>query len=114
MDKNTMKNIVVLKDLPSNIIEEALIVFKDNAKVHKLQKIEKTKITKDVKTKNIEDYALKEAEIVIKEYISKIERKEYEIVDGNIKIKQKYKRLKYLTSFLGGFAILSIIVMLLK
>ena len=30
-----MKNMIVLKDLPSNLIEEAFVVLKENKKIHK-------------------------------------------------------------------------------
>ena len=45
MDTNTMKNMVILRNLPSNMIEEAYIVFKDNVKIHKLEKIENKKVS---------------------------------------------------------------------
>ena len=41
MESSNMKNMVVLKNLPSNIVDEAIIVLKTNKKVKKLQKIEK-------------------------------------------------------------------------
>ena len=33
MNINNMKNIVVLNNLPSNIVEEALVILKDNSKI---------------------------------------------------------------------------------
>lgn len=114
MDPNAMKNMVVLKNLPSNMVEEAFIVFKDNVKIHKLQKVEKNKIKeKDEKTKT-ESYMIKEAEMIVQDYISKIEKKEYELVNGNKKINEKYKRLKYLTIFLAIFSALSVCSILLR
>lgn len=114
MDPNAMKNMVVLKNLPSNMVEEAFIVFKDNVKIHKLQKVEKNKIKeKDEKT-NKEGYMIKEAEMIVQDYISKIEKKEYELVNGNKKINEKYKRLKYLTIFLAIFSALSVCSILLR
>ena len=41
METSNMKNMVVLKNLPSNLVEEAIIILKSNKKVKKLQKIEK-------------------------------------------------------------------------
>ena len=35
MDIKNMKNIIVLKDLPSNVVEEAFVILKDNVKIHK-------------------------------------------------------------------------------
>ena len=37
MEENKMKNLIVLKNLPSNIIEEAFIVLKDNKKVKNIE-----------------------------------------------------------------------------
>ena len=64
-----LKNIVVLKDLPSNLIEEALIVLKKNHKTVKLEttnnKIDSTK----------EDYIIKEAEMLINTCVNSNGRK---------------------------------------
>ena len=38
-----MKNMVILKNLPSNMVEEAFVVFKNNVKIHKTEKIENQK-----------------------------------------------------------------------
>ena len=43
MDTSSLKNIVVLKDLPSNIVEEAIVVLKENRKIQKLELIDKSK-----------------------------------------------------------------------
>lgn len=114
MDPNAMKNMVVLKNLPSNMVEEAFIVFKDNVKIHKLQKVEKNKIKEKDERTNKEGYMIKEAEMIVQDFISKIEKKEYELVNGNKKINEKYKRLKYLTIFLAIFSVLSVCSILLR
>ena len=44
METSNLKNMVVLKNLPSNIVDEAIIVLKANKKTKKLQKIENKKI----------------------------------------------------------------------
>ena len=36
MDTSNLKNIVVLKNLPSNLVEEEIVVLKKNKKLHKL------------------------------------------------------------------------------
>lgn len=66
-----MKNMVVLKNLPSNLIEEAFVVLKSN-------KLAKEIIYKDVNeknkmhsTNNKEDYIIKEAEMIVMNYINK-------------------------------------------
>lgn len=37
MDVSNMKNIIVLKNLPSNLVEEAIVVLKENKKVKRYQ-----------------------------------------------------------------------------
>ena len=119
MDSHSLKNMVILKDIPSNIVEEAFIVLKDNVKIHKIEKemVEKIKGYNNEKTEEkikSKDYMVKEAEMVVKDYISKIERKEYELINGNKKLNVKYKRLKALTIFLTCFSMLSIWLAFLK
>lgn len=114
MDEKTMKNMIILRDLPSNMVEEAFIVFKDNVKIHKKQKIDKNKASdKEEKVKS-KEYMIKEAEMIVQDYISKIEKKDYEIGNSNKKINEKYKRLKALTIFLGMFSALSLFLILFK
>ena len=57
---------------------------------------------------------IKEAEMIVNDYISKIEKKEYELVNGNKNLKEKYKRLKSITIFLTVFSALSIFAILFK
>ena len=46
MEENNMKNIVVLKDLPSNLVDEAIVVFKQNVNVKNIyKKKENIKVT---------------------------------------------------------------------
>ncbi len=114
MDPNSMKNTIVLKNLPSNMIQEAYVVFKDNVKIHKIEKAKKNKkIISDEKAKP-KEYIVKEAEMVIKDYISKIEQKEYEIGYGSKKLKEKYKKLKALTIFFAVFSLLSTLSIIFK
>ena len=100
MDKIDMKNTIVLKDLPSNIIKEAYVVLKSNKDVKQIQKKEKNN---KKKSKNKQEYIVKEAEILVTDYISKIENK-----DKSINI--KYKRLKYYSFTISAFFIISLII----
>ena len=45
MENGKMKNILVLKDLPSNLVEEAIVILKSSKKVKKLERIEKNNKT---------------------------------------------------------------------
>lgn len=46
MNIGQMKNIVVLRDLPSNIVDEAIVILKNNTKVKKREIIENRKSKK--------------------------------------------------------------------
>ncbi len=53
MEENNMKNIVVLKDLPSNLVDEAIVIFKENVNIKNIdKKKENVKVTARRKTKN--------------------------------------------------------------
>ena len=41
MDTEKMKNMVVLRNLPSNIVDEAIVILKPNIKLKSLDKIER-------------------------------------------------------------------------
>lgn len=95
METSNLKNMVVLKNLPSNIVDEAIIILKANKKAKKLQKIEKNKnsIENENSTKD-KEYILKEAEMIVNNYISKIEKNENNSIIINKDTKEKYKKLK--------------------
>ncbi|MGN1301183.1 MAG: hypothetical protein ACI4U9_01455 [Clostridia bacterium] len=104
MNESKMKNMVVLKNLPSNIVEEAYVVLKPNKNYKNLQKQE------SVDERLSADYVVKEAEMVISNYLSKIEDKKV-IKNSEVeKIKKKYKKLKNASMILAGILILNIII----
>lgn len=109
MNTNNMKNIIVLKELPSNIVEEAIVILKENINIKNIdKKKENVKVTAKVGKRNT-DYIVKEAESVVANYISNLERpKQLEIT--NSKLKRKYKRIKGLTAFFAFVAFLGIVV----
>ncbi len=113
MDNLSMKNMVVLKDLPSNIVDEAIVIFKQNINLEKYKK-ESQENSKN-KTKTVagnSEFAVKEAENVIANYISEIERpKKLEQINKNLQI--KYNRIKTLSILLGVLAFLGVIVNLI-
>ena len=94
MQANSVKNIVVLKSLPSNIVEEAIIILKSNKYAKKLQIIEKNN-NKELEQaeSNGKEYIIKEAEALLSGYISKIENNRC-IERPNKSLKEKYKKLK--------------------
>ena len=136
MDTSNLKNIVVLKDLPSNLVEEAIIVLKENQKIQKLELVDQEKkckpieqlpkncVQKDEKNlkdnrnqkdnKNSKDYIFKEAQLLIADYISKIENKNRKESQSFKDLKKKCKKLKITNSILGvGFTISIILCFLL-
>jgi len=102
MRESNLKNIVVLKNLPSNFIEEAFVILKSNKAAMKLEKIEKNKKAETCNTsKKNKDYVLKEAEMVISNYISNIEN------PNTNKSDKKYIRLK-------NYAYISSVIMFIQ
>ncbi len=93
MEASNLKNMVVLKNLPSNIVDEAIIVLKTNKKAKKLQKIEKNNQL-DKEEKKDKDYILKEAEMLVNSYISKVEIKDIKKDNVSQKQKNRYEKLK--------------------
>ena len=90
MNKSNMKNVIILKNLPSNLIDEAIMVVKDKKKVKDINysdfikyKEENGIIQGDMKLEDLrkienikkEDrkYVIKEAEVVVTNYIRRIE-----------------------------------------
>jgi len=103
MDLNNIRNIVILKDLPSNIVDEAIVVLKNNELIKNRQLIEKGE-NKKVKNKN-KDYIVKEAENVIVNYISNIGKQKS---SQSIKeLENKYKQVKLISIILAGLIVLN-------
>ena len=90
MPNSNMKNIVVLKNLPSNLIDEAIVILKSNKNARKLQLVEKTAKFEFKEPNRNKDYIIKEAENVIANYISKIEKNKLTKKSNNIE--NKYKK----------------------
>lgn len=108
MSQGNLKNMVVLKNLPSNIVEEAIVILKSNKKVKQVEKIEKTKLKKNSDNKNKEkDYIIKEAEMLVSNYISSIEQKKKDRNINNKKLNQKYIKVR-------NYAFLASLVILLE
>ena len=92
MESSDMKNMVVLKNLPSNMVEEAIIIFKETQKVRQKELIDKSKkINSSESQSKSREYILKEAEMLVTDYINKIENKKTEKTRD---IVCKYNKLK--------------------
>lgn len=91
MQINKLNNIIFLKDLESNIIEEAFVVLKEKVKINDIKENCKLKEKNEV---NI----LKEAEILIN---SKLDENNIEFEKFKLKtLEKKYKRIKIINILL--------------
>lgn len=93
MEKGQMKNIVVLKNLPSNLVDEAIVILKPNKMAKKLEYIDKKENVKSsVNPSNEKDYIIREVESVVSNYINSINEKES--LHKKSLINRRYKTLK--------------------
>ena len=124
MSKDT-RNIIILKNLPSNLIDEAIIVVKDKKKLKEFNYADmlnckenngiiqgeiKNDIIRKIESmrKEQKNYIVKEAEVVVNSYIQKIEENlAYKKTD---KIKKSYKKLKKLNFALIITTLISILL----
>ena len=90
-EKEKMDNIILLKNLPSNLVEEAIVVLKEN---HKLPAAERKYVVENrkVKEEKQENYIIKEAEMLVMDYIQKLENRKQK--RENMDWLQKYKQVK--------------------
>lgn len=111
MNTGNLKNIVVLKDLPSNLVEEAIVVLKENQKIPKLEPASKDKKENesDMK-KNSKDYIVKEAQMLIADYISRVENKNKKENQSIQKLNKKCKWLKSVNQVLMVSLAISILI----
>ena len=116
MDISNMKNMVILKNLPSNIVDEAIVILKSNQKINKPQfietKLNNSKINNKSKD-NTNDYIVSEAEMLISNYITNLEKPK-EINTSTKELKQKYAKMKTLSILLGIVTIIQIILNFIK
>jgi len=92
METSKMKNMVVLKNLPSNMIEEAIVIFKENSKIKAKDVINKSNQLSQIQEKS-KDIIFKEAEMLVNDYVKRVESsKNKKIFDKKIndKFLKKY------------------------
>ena len=109
MEDLDSKNMIILKDLPSNIVKEAYVVFKSNKMIRKFQKINKNNEKKKEEEES-NRYAVKEAEMLVLDYIEKVEKSEKEVII-NSKINKKLKKYAYITSII---ILIQLILLIIK
>ena len=116
MQESNFKDTIVLKNLPSNIIDEAIIVLKQDKKAWELKKIENSKENNRLEEKKRpmkKDYVVKEAEMIVADYVKGINNKKKqkeEIKNKNI----KYNRLKKYAYISTAIMFLQLIANLIK
>lgn len=108
---NNLKNTVVLKNLPSNIVEEAIIVFKANIKLKEEQELDNNKNIEKNKEK---DYILKEAEMLVNNYIRRVEEKKRIKNEIQKKVDKKCKNLKKYVFIMSIVFVLETIFIIIK
>ena len=106
MKEKGMKNIVVLKDVSSNIVEEAIVILKPRVNIKAMKCFEGKNNYENMNEELNKDYVLNEAQNVISNYISKIEEKRGK---SYLKIEKKYKKIKLLNIFLITLLIINAI-----
>lgn len=115
MNTGGMKNIVILKDLPSNLVEEAIVFLKENQKLKKLELIDvetnnqKKMVQKE--EKDPKDYIVNEAQMLIADYISKVENSHKNEELSYKRLKKKYRLLKKISCALTVGLIANIILL---
>lgn len=92
MQKSDMKNIVVLKNMPSNIVEEAIVILKSAQYAKMFEMVDKNNNSSAQEIKNKgKDFVIKEAEMLISSYENGFENKK---IFNNKKEDAKYKALR--------------------
>lgn len=115
METSNLKNMVVLKNLPSNLVEEAIVILKSSKKVKKLEKIDKnSKLNQTEPVKKEKDYILKEAEMLVSGYISKLENNHDQKQDKTVKNHKKYIRLKRYAYLSSMVILIQAVLLILK
>lgn len=104
MSIESMKNMVVLRNLPSNIVEEAIVILKPNVKLKNLDLAENKATSKKAENKTEQDskkYIVNEAEMIVSNYLSNIEKEKKYNYKINRKIENKYKKVRGIAIFLA-------------
>ncbi len=115
MNQSGLKNMVVLRNLPSNLIEEAIIVLKSNKNIKQIEKIDKNKVKEEPKEKVKErDYIQKEAEMLISNYIKRLEDRKKEKIENRKQENKKYLKLKKYSIIVTVLLVIEVILLIIK
>lgn len=101
MKISQMKNIIVLKDLPSNLVDEAIVILKNGSKVKNKEIADKShKSSFEEKQDENFEIAIKEAEYIVGDYMKKLE-KPADNTSSLRKMRLQYKKLQICSALLG-------------
>ena len=108
MQLSKMKNIIVLRGMASNVVEEAIVVLKPNVKLKQSEYYSNRKYTQSDKDKKM--VIVKEAENTINSYVKRLQKETKKFDDK--KMKYKYKFLQISNSVLIAMLVIFAIVLL--
>lgn len=91
MQLSKMKNIIVLKGMSSNVVDEAIVILKPHVKLKQSEYNRKGK--RNVSDKNKKMIVTKEAENTINMYIKKLQKESKMSEDHRLKIKYKFLQI---------------------
>lgn len=129
MNPENMKNIIILKNLPSNLIDEAIVVVKNKKEskdinyktlmqdgksraIQGYMKEEELKKIENIK-KEERNYIIKEAEMVVTNYIAKIEKPI--LVEKKMKkLEKSYKKVRILNVMLAIISLICVAIQIIK
>lgn len=129
MNPENMKNIIILKNLPSNLIDEAIVVVKNKKEskdinyktlmqdgksraIQGYMKEEELKKIENIK-KEERNYIIKEAEMVVTNYIAKIEKPI--LVEKKMKkLEKSYKKVRILNVMLAVISLICVAIQIIK
>ena len=129
MNPENMKNIIILKNLPSNLIDEAIVVVKNKKEskdinyktlmqdgksraIQGYMKEEELKKIENIK-KEERNYIIKEAEMVVTNYIAKIENQI--LAEKKVKkIEKLYKKVRILNVMLAIISLICVAIQIIK
>lgn len=131
MNMSDMKNMIVLKNLPSNLVDEAIIILKENKKIHKYEMADENEYHKNISRKSDvkgdnknqnkidkskqddKNYIIKEAEMLVQSYTKKLEEKSPKHQYNMKKLEKRYKNSIKLNFFLGFTTIITATLMII-
>lgn len=91
MQLSKMKNIIVLKGMSSNVVDEAIVVLKPNVKLKQSEYNAKGK--RNLVDKNKKMIVTKEAENTINLYVKKLQKESRNREDHQLKRKYKFLQI---------------------